>query len=315
MRIPDEKIEIFRNGKAVKTIHLNRGYQNKVFYFEHKDIAAELAQGKTKKQAKIEEFKRAAIAHYNEAISCLNEVGYMDAAAADALLYDIYETLSTGIERADGAGAPMAALENRAAALFFAWRDACYSISARDMDEESLFTAVCFDADRAQIDKVIPVNARIREVRETLKALKEDADREARRELSPQGRAVFETLEAASRALEECMEQGGPDEAERADRIMEEAQAPLDALALEDPEEATRVFKRSPYFDEAIEKYDIYLGHNTFCKRSDLKRLDTPQKRAVYINSGFDNMDDYITINSGEPVKLEGFNPDEIKIQ
>lgn len=310
MNAPKEKIEIYRNGKAVKTFYLNRGYQRKALYFEHEDIAAELAQGKPKDKAKAEALTRAATEYFNEAISCLNEAGRLDSQTGAALLYGMYETLSSGVERSAGGGASMAALEDRAAALFFAWRDACYSIMQRDADEERLFTAVCFDVDGSGSTK-----ARAKEARETMKALKEEEEREAQRELSPRGRAIFDSLEAANRALEECIEQGGPDEDERADRIMEEAQAPLDALALEDPEEATRIFTRSTFFDEGIEKYEIYLGHDTFCNRIDLKRLDTPQKRAAYINSGLDNMDDFITIDSGEPVKLEGFPPEEIRLQ
>ena len=300
MNAPKEKIEIFRNGKAVKTFYLNRGYQRKALFFEHEDIAAELAQGKPKDKAKAEALTRAATELFNEAISCLNEAGRLDAQTAAALLYGMFETLSSGVEKGAGGGASMAALEDRAAALFFAWRDACYSIMQRDEDEESLFTAVCFD-----IDQNGSAQARAQATRETLKAIKAEADREAQRELSPEGRAIYDTFTAL-------------EEAEDFDEERDAAAwAALDALALEDPEEATRIYNRNPYFDvqEDIGKYGVYLGHNTSCLRSDFRKLDTPQKRAAYINSGIDNTDEWIRIDAGEPVKLEGFNPEEIKLQ
>ena len=86
MRIRDEKIEIICNGKTVDTMHLNRGYQRLVYYAENEDIAAELAQGKTKKRAGIEFNKRAAQTFFNEAVSIINEIAKTDDAEAQRMI-------------------------------------------------------------------------------------------------------------------------------------------------------------------------------------------------------------------------------------
>ena len=67
-------------------------------------------------------------------------------------------------------------------------------------------------------------------------------------------------------------------------RISAAAEKKLDALALSDPEEATRIYLACPsYFDEMIEANEVYLGQSVFLDRDELKTLDTPEKRAAYI--------------------------------
>ena len=74
-----------------------------------------------------------------------------------------------------------------------------------------------------------------------------------------------------------------PDEAERK---MEAVEADLDALALRDPVEATKIARASSYFlDEAIEPDEVYLGSYVFVHKSLLQALDTVEKRKEYIAS------------------------------
>lgn len=286
-KIEKEKIELLENGKVTQRAYLNRGYQRGIFYFEHDGIAAELARGKTKQQAKAEELKRAAITLFNGAIGYLKELSKLDAAAADALLAELYSGFAIANEARPGGGTDIKSLEQRAAAMHFAWEDAQSFVEDRaGIEYARLLMNACFDVQNEYEHGRIAGNARTREALRSFKATKEKAEQEDRRELSPEGRAIFEALEAASAALDKCYDDGGPDEDEKADRIMKEAEAPLNALALRDPEEATRIFKRSSYFDEGIEEYEIYLGANTFCRRDELKKLDTPEKRAAYVKYG-----------------------------
>ncbi len=68
-----------------------------------------------------------------------------------------------------------------------------------------------------------------------------------------------------------------------APNLMAAVEAPLAALALDDPEAATKVYKASEFFDEGLEPNEIYLGPETFADRSILEVYDTPEKRAAYI--------------------------------
>ncbi len=60
--------------------------------------------------------------------------------------------------------------------------------------------------------------------------------------------------------------------------------APLDALALEDPEAATRVYEKFDFFQAAIFPDEVYLGHGIIADKSILKMYDTKEKRAAYIS-------------------------------
>ena len=63
------------------------------------------------------------------------------------------------------------------------------------------------------------------------------------------------------------------------------AEEKINALALADPEEATRIFLACPaYFDESIEEDELYLGHGIFIERSEARALDTQEKRVAYVN-------------------------------
>lgn len=73
-------------------------------------------------------------------------------------------------------------------------------------------------------------------------------------------------------------------EIEEYQRISTAADAKLDALALADPEEATRIIRACPaYFDEAIDDSEVYLGCGIYADKSELITLNTPEKRAAYI--------------------------------
>lgn len=287
MKIEKQAIEFKQDGKTIDRAYLNRGYQRGYFYFEHDSITAELAQGKTKQQAKAGELQRQALTLFNGAIETLNALYKLDAAAADALLAEIYSGFALANEARPGGGTNLKTLEQRAAAMFFAEQDALSFVEDRaGIEYAQLLMNTCFDVNSEYEHGRIKAEARTREALRVFKETKANAEQEDRRELSPEGRAIFDALEAASAALENCAEDGGPDEEEKADGIMEEAEAPLDALALRDPEEATRIFKRSSYFDEAIGEYEIYLGAGRFCRRDELKQLDTPEKRAAFVKYG-----------------------------
>lgn len=281
MKIEKEQMQLLANGKVEQTAYLNRGYQRGIFYFEHSGIAAELAEGKTKQRAKVEAIKREAVTLFNAAIGCIKEMGQLDSAEADSLINEIYESFSSAVEQKAGAGVKLEALIDHAAALFFAERDAAYTVLKRDPDTAELLQALCFEVDEEQVNGEIPVNARVREVRRRLKAMQAEADKAAAQELSQEGRAIYDRLTALDAALTDL----DPEEAEKR---QEEAEAALDALALEDPEEATRIYQRCPYFEiaEGFSKYEVYLGRGTFCKRNELAQLDTPEKRAAFVIYG-----------------------------
>ena len=340
MKIEKQQIEFRKDGKAIDRAYLNRGYQRGYFYFEHDGITAELAQGKTKPQAKAEEMQRQALTLFNGAIKTLNELSKFDAAAADALIAGIYSGFALANEARPGGGTNLKSLEQRAAAMFFTWQDANTILESRaGIEHAQLLTNLCFNVQEDYEHGRTEPNKRTLEALRLFKETQTKAEKESRRELSPEGQAIFDALEAASAALDKCAEDGGPDEAETADRIMEEAEAPLDALALIDPEEATRIFNRSSYFDYESGDGDIYLGKSVFCRRDELMKLDTPEKRAAYVNSvndpfgdedGADDLPgedetgagdlpltigggDAVRLDGGEPVTLAGFT-DPVKI-
>lgn len=335
MKISEEKIEIVINGKPIKPIRLHRGSPRVVLYFENDDIAAEKAQGKPKPQAKAEAKQREATAFFNAAINSIRELSRLDAAAADALIAEVYSGFAVANEARPGGGTNRKTLEQRAAAMFFAWRDAEDLLEEKaGLEDTQLFTNICFNVDDEYQHGRIKAGSRTREAMRSFKETKDKAEKEARRELSPEGQAIFDALEAAKKELEAERHFNSEDEEEEwfMNRY-ETAEAPLDALALKDPEEATRIFNRSSFFDYESGDGDIYLGQGVFCRRDELMKLDTPEKRAAYVNSidslcgDEDGADDLpgedepgagdlplticggeaVKIDSGEPVTLEGF--------
>ena len=323
MRIEKQHVQLVVDGKPEEDVWLNRGYQRAVFYIEHGDINAELAQGKTKQQARAEELQRLIYTLINEAMRHIEELDRLSPAgedAADEIISELYETFSALTEAMPSKGGKLKALERRAANLFFAWRDAEYSVMKRDYDEAAILSAICFDMDNKQINEEIPKNQRTREALRKLEEIKTQAEEETRRELSPEGRELynrFAALDEARLALADDQE-----EAEKSIEAAEaEAEAALDALALEDPEEATRIYRRCPYFEcaEGLEKYEVYLGAGVFCRRDELLTLDTPEKRAAKVKAAHEDEDgagdlpsaisggEAVKLDGGEPVKLEGF--------
>lgn len=287
MKIEKQAIELKQDGKTIKRAYLNRGYQRGYFYFEHDSITAELAQGKTKQQAEAGKLQRQALTLFNAAIETLNALYKLDAAAADALIAEIYSGFALANEARPGGGTNLKTLEQRAAAMFFAWQDANTILESRaGIEHAQLLTNLCFNVQEDHEHGRTEPNKRTREALRLFKETQTKAEKESRRELSPEGQAIYDALEAARAALDKCAEDGGPDEAETADSIMEKAEAPLDALALRDPEEATRIFNRSSYFDYESGDGDIYLGKSVFCRRDELMKLDTPEKRAAFVKYG-----------------------------
>ena len=70
---------------------------------------------------------------------------------------------------------------------------------------------------------------------------------------------------------------------EEYERRAEELTARLDALALEDPKEATAIFQQSSFFDEYMEENQIYLSRSCWVTKEQLIELNTPEKRAAYL--------------------------------
>ena len=80
--------------------------------------------------------------------------------------------------------------------------------------------------------------------------------------------------------LDRVMSDLDPEEYERR---AEELTARLDALALEDPKEATAIFQQSSFFDEYMEENQIYLSRSCWITKEQLIELNTPEKRAAYL--------------------------------
>lgn len=107
-----------------------------------------------------------------------------------------------------------------------------------------------------------------------------------KKQLKPSSYIILAELAEANRLFEVAIEKGGnlKSGTEEYDRISAAAEAKLDALALQDPEEATRIYIASPYFDEGIDPdLEVYLGHGIFLPREDLAAYDTPEKRAALL--------------------------------
>lgn len=94
--------------------------------------------------------------------------------------------------------------------------------------------------------------------------------------MKPSSFAILKELNALAFVL------GGlnPQEAEKR---MKEAEAPLDALALKNPFEATTIFRRSRYFYETIGNDEVYLGQYVIVPAKMLSELNTPEKRAAFV--------------------------------
>lgn len=227
MKIKDEKIEIVRDGKIIKTIHLNRGTPRFCYYLENAGKTAETAGNKPKRKAEIEYNTRAAQAFFDNAVKAVRDIAKVDGeTAADIIngfLDVLYRQNAAGKRRRD----------------------------AKDMPENGT-------------SSITP--------------------------LSPERRAIIAGLEEVDRLEEELAEreiETGVYDEEAEDRLFEkqeEAEAPLDALALEDPEEATLIYRNSPLMErDPIESDCIYLGHGIKLFRTAMKDLNTLEKRRVFV--------------------------------
>ena len=109
-----------------------------------------------------------------------------------------------------------------------------------------------------------------------------------RKSLKPTSYIIISALTEANRLFESVIEKGGNLKAgsEAYESKAAEAEAMLDELALQDPEEATLIYKACPwYFDEQIDVNEVYLGKGFFIDRSMLDTLDSPAKREEYIQN------------------------------
>ena len=105
--------------------------------------------------------------------------------------------------------------------------------------------------------------------------------------LKPGSYLILSKLSAAARELDALLEKGLDPEKESEEyiKISDEAEKELDALALKDPAEATRIFfEADTYFEEGIDPAEeIYLGERVIIEKWKLKELDTPEKRAAFV--------------------------------
>ena len=108
----------------------------------------------------------------------------------------------------------------------------------------------------------------------------------------PESYAILAELAEAARLFEMACNAGlnmkrGLVEYEAA---AEAAEAKLDALALVNPEEATRIFSASPYFDEAVDPdEELYFGHGLFVSREEYAEYyGTVEARAALLREYLD---------------------------
>lgn len=141
--------------------------------------------------------------------------------------------------------------------------------------------------------------------------------KQARRKPKPASYAIISGINSLAAVLADL-------DPEEAARRIEEAEAPLDALALEDPKEATLIYNACPnYFDEDIEPDEYYLGQGVYIEKAQLAELDTAEKRAAYIAAinadaaaALDQSEaGPFTFTGGEPIKLEGITQGDIKLR
>ena len=102
----------------------------------------------------------------------------------------------------------------------------------------------------------------------------------------PGSYAILAELAEAARIFEVSINAGLRQQRnlQKYEEVSAEAEDKLDALALQNPEEATRIFAASPYFDEDIQPDEIYLGHGIIISRDYYKKhCGTIEARQAYI--------------------------------
>ena len=95
--------------------------------------------------------------------------------------------------------------------------------------------------------------------------------RRTREKFLPGSYVILSELAEAARTFEIACNDGISFEQgmKEYERISAAAEAKLDALALQNPEEATRIFSASSYFDEGISPDEVYLGHGIIVSREE----------------------------------------------
>lgn len=275
MKIGKETVHVSVNGEVIETRHLNRGYPRALVYVENKDIATELSQGKPAQQAIAEALARKAEFLLSEAMKSIKELAKLDEDFAHYLICNIYENLPFLFE-SDG-DTKRESLARRYAALYFALTDAKYSLVDKDDEYAELLGLICDELEKHEdlynIDsECSKVNAAV----SMLKEIQAQTATETQRPLTPKGRELFDAMQAFEKSMPSLSE-------EEWERQSKELDAAFDAIALKDPEEATRINRRSNYDIEYLGKYEVRLSTYTRCDRVTLKKLDTPEKREAYL--------------------------------
>ncbi len=95
--------------------------------------------------------------------------------------------------------------------------------------------------------------------------------RRTREKFLPGSYVILSELSEAARTFEVACNSGVNYEQGMKDyeRKAAAAEAKLDALALQNPDEATRIFCASSYFDEGISPDEVYLGHGIIVSREE----------------------------------------------
>ena len=96
-------------------------------------------------------------------------------------------------------------------------------------------------------------------------------NRRKKEKLLPGSYVILSELAEAARTFEIAINAGAryKNGLQEYEELSTEAEAKLDALALQNPEEATKIYAISDYFDEAIEPDEIYLGHGIIVSREE----------------------------------------------
>lgn len=93
-------------------------------------------------------------------------------------------------------------------------------------------------------------------------------------------RNFLETADAVLTVFGDRLDKISPDSGPN---FMAAVEAPLDALALDDPEAATRVYEACDYFQEEIRPGEVYFGQGVIADRALLETYDTREKREAFI--------------------------------
>lgn len=279
MKIGKETVHVSVNGEVIETRYLNRGYPRALVYVENKDIATELSQGKPAQKAQADAAGRKAEALFGELRKTLNELSALDSVQGASLAWYFMTELPMLLTTEKANKKELAAL--CAAAFRFAGDDECGTLDNTESifnDDSDLIKLICADIDSSPLSPVLPGHYKTTEALRIFKEIRGDSNTEEHKALNSEGKRVYDMFQSLDKSFDTLTR-------EEIDRRTDEAFAAFDALAIKDPEEATRVYKRSSYFDDEMGKYDVCLGVSTYCNRFRLRKLNTPELREAYLEA------------------------------